>query len=91
LDVQLKGFLIRQFNIKVGENIYRVDLYVAPLKRPKFLGLDFLHGQKVILDLLHNTFSWEERPHAQFRKNLLILLTTISEIKYNTDMVVAAQ
>jgi hypothetical protein len=54
----------------VGENIHRVDLYVAPLENPVFLVLDFLQGEKVILDLVDSTLSvGGETTHIQFRKN----------------------
>jgi hypothetical protein len=56
-DDQLRGFLAGPFSIQVGESIHRVDLYVAPMKNSKLLGLDFLQGQKVILNLVHNTLS----------------------------------
>jgi hypothetical protein len=54
---QLREFLAGPFSIQVGENIHQVDLYVLLLKNPIFLGLDFLQGQNVILDLVHSTLS----------------------------------
>jgi hypothetical protein len=42
VDARLKGFIAGPFSIQVGENIQEVDLYVAPLKDPMLLGIDFL-------------------------------------------------
>jgi hypothetical protein len=49
VDARLKGFIAGPFSIQVGENIQEVDLYVAPLKDPMLLGIDFLC--KAVLDL----------------------------------------
>jgi hypothetical protein len=84
-DDQLRGFLAGPFSIQMGNNIDRVDLYVAPLKNSVFLRLDFLQGIWCT-----TRFSWEWRPHAQFWKNYLILLIMRSEIKDNSNMAMDA-
>lgn len=49
-------------SIKVGKNVHKVDLYVAPLKDLMLLGVDFLRGRKAKLDLEHCTLTMGERP-----------------------------
>jgi hypothetical protein len=49
VDARLKGFIAGPFSIQVGENIQEVDLYVAQLKDPILLGIDFL--DKAVLNL----------------------------------------
>jgi hypothetical protein len=43
---------------------------VAPLKNPMHLAFDFLQGQKVILDLVHSTFSEEGETTRTVQKEL---------------------
>jgi hypothetical protein len=74
-DDQLRGFSAGPFSIQVWENIHRVNVYVALM----FLGLDFLQGQNVILDLVHNTLSVGGETTRTVQKELLVADT----INYN--------
>lgn len=59
---QLSGFIAGPFSIQVGENVHEVDLYVAPLKDPMLLRLDFreVRVHTVKLDLEHGILSMTE-------------------------------
>ena len=48
---RLKGFKAGPFDVKAGQSACEVDLYVAPLKDPMLLGMDFLRDHKAKLDL----------------------------------------
>ena len=48
---RLKGFIAGPFDVKAGQNVHLVDLYVAPLKDSMLLGMDFLQNHRAKLDL----------------------------------------
>ena len=47
----LKGFIAGPFDVKAGQNVHQMDLYVAPLKDSMLLGMDFLRDCRAKLDL----------------------------------------
>lgn len=54
---KLNGFIAGPFSIQVGDNVQEIGLYVASLKDPMLLGLDFLRGHKAKLNFEHGTLS----------------------------------
>ena len=48
---RLKGFIAGPFDVKAGQNVHQVDLYVAPLKDSMLLGKDFLRDHRAKLNL----------------------------------------
>nr|XP_022308860.1 uncharacterized protein LOC111114716 [Crassostrea virginica] len=58
-NASLRGFVAGPFDVGVGRHTHRMDLYVAPLKDPMLLGMDFLHDCKAKLDLEGGTLSLE--------------------------------
>ena len=55
----LRGFIVGPFDVRVGRRTHRMDLYVAPLRDPMLLGIDFLHDCKAKLILEDGTPSLE--------------------------------
>ena len=58
-DARLRGFVAGPFDVRVGWGTHKLDLYVAPLKDPMLLGMDFLHDRRAKLDLEDGTLSLE--------------------------------
>ena len=48
---RLKGFIAGYFDVKAGQNIHQVDLYLAPLKDSMLLKMDFLRDHRAKFDL----------------------------------------
>ena len=51
----LRGFVAGLFDVRVGRRTHRMHLYVATLKDPMLLGMDFLHDCRAKLDLEDGT------------------------------------
>ena len=59
-NASLRGFVAGLFDVRVGRRTHRMDLYVATLKDPMLLGMDFLHDCKAKLDLGDGNLSLED-------------------------------
>ena len=58
-SAHLRGFVAGPFDVRVGRRTHRMDLYVAQLKDPMLLGMNFLHDCRAKLDLEDGTLSLE--------------------------------
>ena len=58
-DARLRGFVAGPFDVRVGWGTHKLDLYVAPLKDPMLLGMDYLPDCKANLDLEDGTLILE--------------------------------